>query len=788
MDINPRGKSKLLYQRGDKKTNGVVDLRSFAGPKVIAAQPTVNTIKSAKKVSDIRVNSALNYSAAKKDAPTKESKQLYAATPVLEIKKIENENKIIQESKIEQEEKMVSFDSASLTASSTSKWSLPSLSIPALQKSNSYNRKSLLRFAISSFMIPIIIFSFSFVQNQFENTGKILGVSTEAYNDLKSAGASAIVSDFAATSENFDSATLNFAKARETINGIGFGIGETIADMPINTPLSTGQNLASAGENISLAGKDLSDVLENISAKDANGVSEIDFNKLAASFKSAADHLSAANYNLQKVDTKYIPQDMQEKITLAKETLPVISKNFQKLSEDFPLIAEMLGGERSQKYLLLFQNNSEIRATGGFIGSYGILDMKKGKIASLTIDGIFNPDGQLKEKIIPPMPIQKISASWSMHDANWFSDFPTSAKKIALLYEKTGGPTVDGVIAVTPETIKSFLEITGPIEMPQYGVTITSENFIAETQNQVENLYNKEENRPKKILSDLAPILMDKLLKHNNESKEETANQMIGVIEKIETSLKAKHILIYHREENIENILQKRGWGGEIIQNQKGDYLSVINSNINGYKTDAVIEESIKLETEIQQDGTVIDTVTIKRKHLGGDSEYDWYNRVNSDYMRVYVPKGSILLEASGNTVEEYNPPMDYSAFKTDPDVQAIESTIKVDPDSQTQIFEETGKTVFGNWVYVSPKEEVTITYKYELPFKINFSSSTSAADAYSAIIQKQSGSIGSDFAANITIPNEWKVAWKTTKIQNDNNVSQKLTQDLMYGEIFLKN
>lgn len=647
---------------------------------------------------------------------------------------------------------------------------------------NLLQRRSLLRFATVSFMIPVLIFGLSFVQSQYERKGRVLGASTAALSDLKSAAGSAFASEFSLTGSNFESANMNFAEARETIDGLGLGIGEVIAGLPIDTPLSAAENLTAAGENISLAGKDLSGMLEKIASPDES----ISFvQKLVGAeedMKSAAAHLSAASANLEKVDTKYIPEDMQGKIGLAKDVLPGISGNFEKFAEDYPLLLRMLGSDQTQKYLLLFENNSEMRATGGFIGTYGILDIKDGEIKSLTIDGIFNPDGQLREKIVPPMPIQKISAAWSMHDANWFADYPTSARKIALLYEKTGGPTVDGVIAITPETVKKLLAVTGPIEMPEYGATITADNFIAETQNQVENLYDQEENRPKKILSDLAPILLDKvsgLIRHGG------AEDLLTIIRIGEESLSEKHILIYHRDEAIETMLKKRGWGGEIIQSEKGDYLSVINSNINGYKTDAVIKESIKLETAIGEDGTVTNTVTINRKHLGGDADYDWYNRVNADYMRVYVPRGSVLLEASGNTVEEYSAPIDYSAFKTDPDIKAIEDTIRIDPESGTQIFEEAGKTVFGNWVYVSPKEEATVVYRYQLPFKIDFEAWSENADAYSALVQKQPGSVGSDFEAFIRFPDKWQSVWKTEKLADGDAWRGTLSGDMIYGMIF---
>lgn len=798
MDIDSPNKRRLLHEKSKEKTKGVVDLRCFA------ETPEENTC--ARVQSDGKI-----FREIKSAGPAAEKNNLHAGKiakerAIMEAEKIMRENSLerTRRGKFMQEIRI----SKPLPSLSPAHLLLPAEFRPAETPAKTLKNaesildsvsgpkfhigKSFACFVVSSFMVPVIIFSFAFAQTQIEQKTKILGESAIAYGNMKSATEYAMVSDFTATQKNFESASMNFSKARDTLNGIGLGIGEVIAELPVETPLSTAQNLALAGQNLSLSGKSMGEMLEKISAHtEGSGTDYASLGALAGlddNLQSISGYINAANDEMQKVDPRFIPEEMRDKIIFAKNALPAISDNFKRLSSDYPYILKMLGSERQQKYLLLFENNSEMRATGGFIGSYGIIDIENGKIKDLQIDDVFNPDGQLKEKIIPPMPIQKISAAWSMHDSNWFADFPTSAKTTALFYEKTGGPTVDGVIAVTPETIKKLLEITGPIDMPAYGITITAENFIAETQNQVEDLYDKQENKPKKILSDLALIMIDKLFKENPADGSVRADKLLRIIQKLEDSLQEKQILIYHRDDTVESMLQKRGWAGEIMQNQQGDYLLVINSNINGYKTDAVMDESIKLDTEIKEDGTVINTLTIKRKHLGGDMDYDWYNRVNADYMRVYVPKGSILLDASGNTVEQYVAPMDYKNFKTDPNVEAVEKTIKIDPQSQTQIFEESGKTVFGNWVYVSPHEEATVIYRYQLPFKIDFDSFSSAADSYSAIIQKQAGSIGSNFETSVKFPSEWKQAWKTGRLDGKNTISEKLTKDLIHGMIFTRN
>jgi hypothetical protein len=302
---------------------------------------------------------------------------------------------------------------------------------------------------------------------------------------------------------------------------------------------------------------------------------------------------------------------------------------------------------------------------------------------------------------------------------------------------------------------------------------LDSNNFIQETQDQVENV-DKDQSNPKQILSDLAPILLDKLF---NAKDIDTITKTASALSE---ALDEKQILLYSQNKDLEKLISDQGWSGEILQTPK-DYLSVINTNINGYKTDAVVKETIDHQAEIQNDGSIVDTLTITRVHTGGDSQYDWYNQVNDDYMRVYVPQGSKLISVDGQTRETDNPPLDYDAlgFKRDPDVQAEEQNTTIDPDSGTRIYDENNKTVFANWVYVSPKETVTVTYKYLLPFKVSVSQDK-IADSYSLLAQKQSGSLGSQFNSTINYPQNYSIAWSSPDSLEKSSGQLKFEGDLV--------
>lgn len=763
MDIISKNKSRLLYQSGDKKTSGVVDLRCFA-----VKRKTRKIENSGKVIAEIVSNKKIkrDFAVDNRNYFEKQKERLYGFYRKKVDKKTED-----------------NFPEDIKKKKNVYTPSLYNLLQPVLKL-----EKSFAYFVIAAILISSAVFSLSFVQKKIEQKGRVLGASTEAYDYLKTAGQSAANSDFENSINNFNSAITGFSGAEKMIGRLESGVVLILNSLPVNTPVSTAKNLNQAGENISIAGKNIAEILKKISEMDKDNFSMSSIYGFQTYIDSIAANLSEAGKNINSVSLEYIPESMRDKIGIVKKQLPPIADNFKNLSQDFPLIAEMLGSGRAQKYLILFENNSEIRAGGGFIGSYGIFDIEDGKIKNLFIDGIFNLDGQLKEKIIPPMPIQKISAAWSMHDANWFADFPTSAKKAALFYEKTGGPTVDGVIAITPNALKEILKITGPVPMPEYNTIITGENFLYQTQLQVEDLYDREKNNPKQFIADLAPKIIGKFFNVENLNNQEKIQRYLTFINIAEKGFKEKDIIIYHRNLEIQKMIVKREWGGKIL-NSSGDYLNIVHSNINGYKTDAVIDEQVEHQAEILFDGSIIDTLKITRKHTGGENDYDWYNRVNSDYMRVYVPLGSVLLEARGHTVQDYEPPIDYSGFTIDPDVEKIESTMKIDPQSGTHVFEESGKTVFGNWVYVSPGETAEVIYKYKLPYKIDFDDFTKPADKYVILVQKQLGSSGSNFLGYIKLPGNWQIMWRSQDLKakgdNESVINAMLKTDIIYGLVF---
>lgn len=640
-------------------------------------------------------------------------------------------------------------------------------------------------FIAAAMAVFLVMFGLSTVGQGISAKSNILSSALSAYRAMLAAKDSAGNLDFSGAQVNFETAYQEFLMADQELNKMGRALIYLLEKLPGGSIVGSGAALVETGESLAKAGNIFSQIAnlfiagnfddligqESLTRKMSQAISQL---------KAARAALEDADKSLGSVKLADLPVAMVEPVNALKEKLPIARRAAQQLEFWGGTFLDILGEKQAKKYLLIFQNNSEARATGGFIGTYGVLDLDQGRIKNLFIDGIFNLDGQLNEKIIPPEPIQKISSVWSTHDANWFADWPVSARKIMWFYEKAGGATADGVISITPTVIERLLELTGPIEMPAYGAVLDKNNFLEVTQYKVEIDYDKRLNQPKKILADFAPLFLDHLWQvWPDKSKE--------ILTVILDSLVEKHILFYFSDKNLQSIFEQQGWAGKILATDK-DYLSVVNTNINGYKTDKMVEQKIEHQAEIIADGSIINTVQITRTHHGGVSQYDYYNKVNADYLRVMVPLGSRLLSAHGQTRETINPPLNYEklGFKRDADVAAQEDAARIDGVSGTRIFEEAGKTVFANWVYVSPGESATIIYRYILPFSLNL---TEKNVSYSLMAQKQAGSLGSDFESILKWPANLKISWQypDTLQMGDTQVrfAVNLNSDKFYGVVF---
>lgn len=620
------------------------------------------------------------------------------------------------------------------------------------------------------------------------NKQEIVTKAFEGFKNLYQAQASfnnISIDKFLNSKSYLETAYINFLDASQELESLGKEILKVLALISPNEVLTSGYYTVYLGKDLSSAGKSMVNAFEllakidigyvfDINAKTQNSNQEIltpakIINGVGFYLKDANNYLTSAQNNLNKISLNAIPVEYRKDFIKLKDSLPKTRKNIELLSSNFGIFGDILGINGSKKYLILFENNSEMRATGGFIGSYALATINNASLEDIKVDDIYNIDGQLEAKIIPPKPIQKISTAWSTHDANWFLDFPTSAKKISWFFEKTGNPTPDSIIAITPKFIEDILKITGPIEIKDENFIVDSSNFLDLLQYKVEDLDRKTGN-PKKILAKLTSGLLQKLANLDN-------NNLKNSIKTFNDNIKEKNILFYFKDKESENLADLLNINGKLVSKQNSDFLALVNSNLNGFKTDKLINQRINLEVNIKDDGSISNILKVSRKHLGGDLAFDWYNKVNSDYFRVYAPENSVYITAQGHTKEKIPDPIDYlkSGFKEDEDVVKINAnSVNIDG---IDIFKESGKTVFGSWLYVSPKEEVDYTIEYAPPFKIM------EDKIYSLYIQKQPGQENNEISVKINYPNNFIIKEKSDNLTIGPNNSLVFNSGLRQDE-----
>ena len=370
------------------------------------------------------------------------------------------------------------------------------------------------------------------------------------------------------------------------------------------------------------------------------------------------------------------------------------------------------------KYLVLFQNNTEMRPSGGFIGSFAVVEFFDYKIKKIDFNtNIYKLDNPFTaaHTVIPPEPLAVANGGkWALRDSNFAVDFPEAAQKVEWFYGQETGDKVDGVVAINASVIQDLLKITGPIFLENYNAQISSENFFTELATKIEKEYfydqkNWLENEPKSILKDLMPVLLDRAF----------TSSKIEVTKLLYKELAQKQVLFFSHDSKIQQSLENENWAGK-VRETPSDYLAINNANINndpsnknvGAKSSLNIKETIDYKVNTVN-GVMMGGLTLTRSHTG---TYNWPDGMNTNWTRVLVPYGSELKVAELNG-------------------QDILNNVKIDS--------EAGKTTFGLWILTEPQTSNVLRLTYQLPVNVK-------PVNYSLLVQKQPGNLGDDLVASL--------------------------------------
>lgn len=415
---------------------------------------------------------------------------------------------------------------------------------------------------------------------------------------------------------------------------------------------------------------------------------------------------------LNKIDPNRYPEKIG-KVELRgklKRGIELVNKSVTLLAESKPLLESapyLLGIDEARTYLLLFQNDKELRPTGGFITAYSIMKVQNGKVSPVISSDIYNLDSNYTPSIDAPDPIvdyimgpYKLSPKFRLRDINWSPDFRQSME---LFYEEArsaGIDEVDGIIAVDTEVAVRLLDVIGEIGVPGFGNFSTKIDpacdcpqviYELESFADVEGPIVWSENEPGKIVfappnyenrKKIVGPLMNSILSNTLGQPKEKISDLFEAGLNL---LLEKHILTYFLDEKAQSGAEGFGIAGR-IKDYSGDYLYIIDANLGGRKSNLYVDQEVAQEISLGSDGRLEKTLTITYKNT---KDYDgWLNSVLPNWTRIYVPRGSELIGVEGF-------------------------------DQEGETYEESGKTVFSGGFELRPLGVKKIVLKYKLPQSI---------------------------------------------------------------------
>jgi hypothetical protein len=306
------------------------------------------------------------------------------------------------------------------------------------------------------------------------------------------------------------------------------------------------------------------------------------------------------------------------------------------------VLPEIIPVEGHRTYLVVFQNSAELRPTGGFIGSYALVNFDQGKLTNYQIYDIYSADGQLRGQIAPPDEILHFlgQPSWYMRDANWSPDFPLTAERLQWFLEKETGQKADGVIAVNLGAVQKFLLASGSLSLPDQNQTVSAGDFFQKAEFAAEINFFAGSTQKKDFLGAVAKALLEKMASDADKN-------WLAFGQALDQSLAQKDILLYFNSPAAQQIVADNGWAGALetdtCRRKNSNCLMLVEANLGANKANYFVKRNVTVSSLIGKAGEVETTVAV---HYRNDSPSNsWPGGPYKNYLRILVPGGSKFVD-----------------------------------------------------------------------------------------------------------------------------------------------
>ncbi|MHB8502279.1 MAG: DUF4012 domain-containing protein [Candidatus Acidiferrales bacterium] len=330
------------------------------------------------------------------------------------------------------------------------------------------------------------------------------------------------------------------------------------------------------------------------------------------------------------VDIGVVPAGQRAAFLNARATISSALAAADEFARLVPVITELLGGNGARTYLIEQVNPAELRPGGGFIGTYSVLRANQGTLSLIrsgnAIELIHFPRPGPGEPgyVLPPGPLREFvpTLSWSYIDSNFFPDFSSNAQAGERFAQPYLGH-IDGVMSMDYYTVAKMLELTGPLAVPGYAITLNATNFIP-----LSIQYDLAGDPARKaILGAAAGILMNRVATL-------PPAKWPALIAALNDLAASRHLQAYFNNAIVEKEIDQVGWSGTLNPTGARDYMMEVESNLGGTKANYFVVRHFTVELTrigaMLHHKVTID-ITDNMPYAYRPSEY------YSAYLRLYV-------------------------------------------------------------------------------------------------------------------------------------------------------
>lgn len=471
--------------------------------------------------------------------------------------------------------------------------------------------------------------------------------------------------------------------------------------------------------------------------------------KRSSAFTTTFDALQTA-LTLWENDIKKYPY-INTKI---QQTFPQLQNiSLEEYTDVVRALPAALGPDKKQ-YIVLLQNNMELRPTGGFLGSFALLTFENGVLSSMKVEDIYVPDGQLDGYVKPPEPVETNlfqGGGWKLRDANWDPHFPNTAQTLKWFFEKGGYTNIDGMIATNFSVVARVLETLGPITLPDFDQTITADNLYSFAQVQTETRFFPGATNKGTILGSLARALLRKTEDLSLESQ-----KTLAVLAR--DAIASKDIMFWFADPPLQRVASKYKWAGEIesIQcegaNCFTDNLYLVEANVGINKTNCCMERKAYYDVWINENGTIRSELKLHyiNHNPSTPAPPRFYGGGYRNYLRIYRSAHMQLVSAEQRN-QSISP-------------QRIDSTAH----SELNLRDD------GMIVDVGGGEETDFRAAYVSTIPLDLSTQ----GTYVLLVQKQPGLLTNDYVIRLHYPPTLRVATQGADITEPGFIELAKTVD----------